>query len=80
VEIRERCDDDFGELVAVAGRVHASDGYPIFLPHCDLLRFLSTPTPMAARVAVHDDRIVGHVALNGVTSRAVVEHVTKSRR
>jgi len=72
VEHRERRDDDLDELVAVAARVHAVDHYPIFLPHGDFARFLTRPSPVAAWVAVRDERIVGHVALNAETSGPVM--------
>lgn len=72
VELRERRDDDLDELVAVAARVHAVDQYPIFLPDGDFARFLTRPGPVAAWVAVRDEGIVGHVALNAETSGPVM--------
>jgi len=72
VELRERRDDDLDELVAVAARVHAVDQYPIFLPDGDFARFLTRPSPVAAWVAVRDEGIVGHVALNAETSGPVM--------
>ncbi len=72
VEHRERRDDDLDELVTVAARVHAVDHYPIFLPDGDFAWFLTRPTPVAAWVAVRDERIVGHVALNAETSGPVM--------
>jgi hypothetical protein len=50
VEIRERRDDDLGEVVTVAGRVHAVDGYPLFLPGGDPAKFIGSPKPLAPRV------------------------------
>lgn len=83
MELRERRDDDIAHLVTVAARVRAKDNYPIFLPHGDLAAFLTTPEPVAAWVAVRSGRIVGHVALNGETSRPVmrlVEDLVPGRR
>lgn len=66
------------ELVAVAARVHAEDHYPIFLPHGDFVRFLTRASPVAAWVAVRDERIVGHVALNAETSGPVMRLAANS--
>jgi GNAT superfamily N-acetyltransferase len=75
VDVRARRDDDLDELVTIAARVHAADGYPIFLPDRGFARFLTRPKPVAAWVAVRE-RIVGHVALNAETSRPVMALVT----
>jgi GNAT superfamily N-acetyltransferase len=75
MEVRERHDNDFDQLVAVAARVRAVDQYPIILPDGDFNRFLTRPKPLAAWVAVRDERLVGHVALNAETSRPVMELV-----
>lgn len=77
MDVRARRDDDLDELVTIAGRVSAADGYPISLPDRDLARFLTRPKPVAAWVAVRDERIVGHVALNAETSRPVMALVAK---
>ncbi len=77
VDIRARRDDDLDELVTIAARVSAADGYPIFFPDRDLARFLTRPEPVAAWVAVRDERIVGHVALNAETSRPVMALAAK---
>ncbi|HSH60008.1 MAG TPA: GNAT family N-acetyltransferase [Acidimicrobiales bacterium] len=75
MRIRDRRDDDLEELVAVAARVHEADQYPIFLPDGDLKRFLTRPKPLAAWVAVRNERLIGHVALNAETSRPVMQLV-----
>lgn len=75
MEIRERREGDLDDLVAVAGRVHQLDNYPIFLPDDDYIRFLSQPPPLAAWVAVRGRKLVGHVALNETTSPSVMELV-----
>lgn len=75
VEIRERSTTDLDELVTVAARVHNVDNYPIFLPGDDLVRFLRSPTPMAAWVALRGGQLIGHVALNDSTSRPVMQLV-----
>ena len=77
MEIRSRRNDDLAGLVAVAERVHESDGYPIHLPGGDYLQFLTSPVPLAAWVAVDDTRLVGHVALNDTTSQPVMKVVTE---
>ncbi len=48
---------------------------PIYLPDGDIRRFLSRPVSTAAWVAVFDDRVVGHVALNDSTSEPVMRAV-----
>jgi GNAT superfamily N-acetyltransferase len=73
MEIRERRDIDLDRLVAVAGRVHEGDRYPIFLSDDDFYRFLTPPKPAAAWVGVHDGSIVGHIALNAETSLRVTQ-------
>lgn len=78
VEIRERCDDDLDGMVAVAARVREVDSYPIFLPGGDFVSFLTRPTPIAAWVAIRDDELIGHVALNDTTSQPVM-HLVESR-
>jgi GNAT superfamily N-acetyltransferase len=77
VEIRERSHSDLDQLVAVTGRVHVADRYPIFLPNGDFYRFLTRPVPVAAWVAVRDGSVVGHVALNAETSRPVLQLVAE---
>lgn len=75
VEIRKRRDDDIDQLVRLAARVHEVDNYPMYLPGGDFASFLTHPKPSAAWVAVHGERIVGHVALNDETSRPVMQLV-----
>jgi GNAT superfamily N-acetyltransferase len=75
MEIRERVDVDLDQLVAVAGRVHEADRYPIFLPDDDFYKFLTRPEPAAAWVAIRDGSVVGHVALNAETSGPVMQLV-----
>jgi GNAT superfamily N-acetyltransferase len=77
VDVRARRNDDLDELVTIAARVSAADGYSIFFPDRDFARFLTRPKPVAAWVAVRDERIVGHVALNVETSRPVMALVAK---
>jgi GNAT superfamily N-acetyltransferase len=68
VHLRDRQEDDLGQLVAIARRVRSADRYPAYLPDNDFQRFLTEPEPRAAWVAVEDRRIVGHVALNDETA------------
>jgi GNAT superfamily N-acetyltransferase len=77
MEVRERRDDDLDELVALVARVHEADGYPIFLPDGDFRRFLTWPRSVAAWVAVCDEGLVGHAALNAETSRPVMQLVAE---
>lgn len=72
LQIRERGDADFEQLEILALQVQASDRYPIYLPDGDVRRFLSQPASTAAWVAVFDDQVVGHVALNDSTSAPVM--------
>jgi GNAT superfamily N-acetyltransferase len=70
--MRERKAEDLDHLVAVAQRVRTSDRYPIYLPDGDFIRFLTRPESLGAWVATQNQSIVGHVALNTGTSRAVM--------
>lgn len=79
MEIRARAAEDLERLAAVAARVQMEDRYPIALPAGGFGAFLTTPEPVAAWVAVVGDELVGHVALNGVTSRPVVQLVEHLR-
>jgi GNAT superfamily N-acetyltransferase len=65
------------ELVDLALRVRAVDGYPLYLPKEGLRRFLTDPSPLAAWVAEDAGRIVGHVAANPRSHRAVM-HLLRS--
>jgi GNAT superfamily N-acetyltransferase len=76
--IRPRIASDMNELVQMAARVHALDGYPAYLPERDFLRFLTQPDPLAAWVAEDDGRIVGHIATNSHSHRAVIEVVRRA--
>lgn len=69
--VRHRAADDLDACIALAGTVHAVDGYPVYLP-TDLRRFLVSPDAHAAWVAVMAGEIVGHAALHRCTSPAVV--------
>jgi hypothetical protein len=75
MEVRERRGDDLDQLVAVAARVREADQYPILLPDGSYRTFLTTPSSLAAWVAVRGDRPIGHVALNAETSPAVMQLV-----
>ena len=54
------------QCVAVAERVHQSDGYPPFI-RGSFLSFLESPRAEAAWVAEVDEIIVGHVAVHQTT-------------
>lgn len=77
--------EDMPELVDIARAVHRVDGYPMFLPGDNYLRFLNRPTPLNAWVAVIDSVIVGHVALNASArrqhvGRQLLDHATDAAR
>ena len=73
--VRLRTSSDLDELVDLAGRVRAVDDYPLFLPKEGLRRFLTDPSPLAAWVAEDGGRIVGHIATNPHSHRAVMDLV-----
>lgn len=82
VEIEARATghrDGLGQLVAA---VHDADGYPPFFPGRDVEAFLAAGEPIAAWVATDTERpgspIVGHVALHGETTSAVIDLATAS--
>jgi GNAT superfamily N-acetyltransferase len=75
VSIRARAASDMHALVEVAARVHVLDGYPAFLPDGDFHRFLTTPRPLAAWVAVVDGEVVGHVSLHAESHPQAMEVV-----
>jgi GNAT superfamily N-acetyltransferase len=53
--------------------VHASDGYPAFIPDDDeLLRFIASPDAVVAWVSERGSEIVGHVALHRRTTRSAM--------
>ncbi|MEM8620425.1 MAG: GNAT family N-acetyltransferase [Actinomycetota bacterium] len=76
MEVRQRRPSDLDELVTVAARVRDRDGYPMYLPNDDYVRFLERPVPLAAWVALEDTQLIGHVALNEATSPPVMELVS----
>ena len=73
--IRLRTGSDIDELVALASRVRAIDGYPVYLPNGDFHRFLSTSQALAAWVAEAGGRIVGHVATKSDSNQVVMNVV-----
>ncbi|MEV0901379.1 GNAT family N-acetyltransferase [Actinoplanes sp. NPDC049802] len=62
--IREKTAADTEACVALLRRVHARDGYPLYLPPDDEAGFLRPDHQRAAWVAEQGGRIVGHVALH----------------
>jgi GNAT superfamily N-acetyltransferase len=77
--VRLRTSSDIDELVDLVSRVRAVDGYPFFLPVGGLRRFLTDPIPLDAWVAEDGGRIVGHVAANPHSHRAVMDLVRTVR-
>lgn len=76
MEVRLRGDADVVACVRLAEIVHANDGYPVYLSG-DLVSFLVEPDAIGAWVAVHDDEIVGHVALHPGRTGAVTDLATE---
>ena len=62
--IRDKADADGPACLDLLLRVHARDGYPLHLPPEDVEGFFATEAEVAAWVAEHEGRIVGHVALH----------------
>ncbi|MEM9515385.1 MAG: GNAT family N-acetyltransferase [Actinomycetota bacterium] len=75
MQLRRRHAADLEQLEILARRVHTVDGYPIYLPDGDFRRFLMQPQSLNGWVATHDDKIIGHVALNATTSKPVMDAV-----
>lgn len=75
MQLRERRDADLEQLEVLARRVHAADHYPVYLPDEDFRRFLTQPSSLDAWVAILDDEIIGHIALNDTTSEPVMDAV-----
>jgi GNAT superfamily N-acetyltransferase len=63
MDIRPRRDTDIGTVLALARRVHGLDRYPPRGP-IDRGSFAAPPQELAAWVAEHEDRVVGHAALH----------------
>jgi GNAT superfamily N-acetyltransferase len=78
VLIRPRTSGDFAQLRALAAHVHATDGYPVYVPGGDLLRFLTEPRSLAAWVAEEGGRLVGHVAVNSESNQFVMKAVREA--
>jgi GNAT superfamily N-acetyltransferase len=72
VLVRPRNDDDLDECVRMAEVVHEQDGYPAYVA-TDLRAFLVTSDALAAWVAEHEGRVIGHVALHRRTLPAVLD-------
>lgn len=71
VELRTRRDSDLDACELLARAVHAVDGYPPRFAD-DLRLFVSVPDALGVWVAESDRGIVGHVALQPTSSRAVM--------
>jgi len=70
--IRIRTSRDVPACVAIAIKVHDTDGYPHFLPG-DFESFLVRPDAMNAWVAEDDGKVVGQVSLHRSTMREAME-------
>ncbi|MGB7240227.1 MAG: GNAT family N-acetyltransferase [Rhodococcus sp. (in: high G+C Gram-positive bacteria)] len=64
MEIRPRRPDDLPGCVRMLAEVHESDGYPNRWPD-DPAEWLAPENSVAAWVAEHDGRLVGHLVLTG---------------
>jgi GNAT superfamily N-acetyltransferase len=71
VHVRRRATEDLDACSDLARVVHERDGYP---PHlgAGIESFVRAEGSLATWVAEHDEQIVGHVALNPQSSRAVM--------
>lgn len=78
VVVRPRTDEDLDACVDLAAMVHASDGYPPYLPGGDFRVLLTQPPALAAYVAIADDRVVGHVALHEASPNDTVTTATNA--
>lgn len=70
VTVRARRDSDLDAIERVAHDVHASNGYPRYLPQ-SMRDFLSWEDALGAWVATIDD-VAGHVALHRRSARQVM--------
>ncbi|KAH6659098.1 acyl-CoA N-acyltransferase [Truncatella angustata] len=61
-DIRLRTEDDFAALVAALEDVYSTDGYPV-QGTADAAAFFNPDGLVEAWVAVHDEVVVGHVAI-----------------
>jgi len=71
MSVRTRTEADLNACVQLAVVVHRVDGYPPYLPG-DLRSFVASPGVIEAWVAERNGEIVGHVALHGRSSDAVM--------
>ena len=85
MDIRIRREDDLPELGRLARLVQATDGYPPELPDGDYEYFVGAPSQLSPRsptdtawVAVHEELLVGHIALHCRPSPEVVQIATNS--
>ena len=74
MEIRERRDGDLAACVRLLRDVHEQAGYPINWP-AEPARWLTPEAALGCWVAVHGERVAGHVVLTGVGGRAEVERL-----
>ena len=80
VHVRPRSDADLDECERIVRAVHALDGYPPYMPNDDFRGLLASPDAIGAYVAAdgHGGRgaILGHAALHGRSSDAVIQLAT----
>lgn len=72
VIIRPRTPRDLDECEQIARHVHATDGYPVFMPDENYRAFVASSDATAAWVASESDEIVGQVALHRRSSASVM--------
>ncbi|MBW3648581.1 MAG: GNAT family N-acetyltransferase [Actinobacteria bacterium] len=61
--VREKATRDQAQCLDLLLEAHQVDGYPLYLPD-DVPAFITPDYEVAAWVAEHDGRVVGHVALH----------------
>ncbi len=68
IVVRPREDDDLPRLLEILQRSHELAGYPV---RASVVRaeWLAPTTELSSAVAVHDGRVVGHVALHPAAGR-----------
>ncbi|MBB5867887.1 GNAT superfamily N-acetyltransferase [Allocatelliglobosispora scoriae] len=64
MHIRAKTDSDAAACLDLLMRVHAADGYPLHTAPDRVAAYLAEGDEVAAWVAEHDGRVVGHVALH----------------
>lgn len=78
IAIRERTDADFHELGIVLRATHAKTGYPVVSVN-EPTTFLTPSSTLKAWVATFNDKVVGHILVEGpsISNQAIAAHVQR---